>query len=55
MTSLAEALIVVATLLQGSPLCTSVRAVEAHQFSARQFALKVRAELARGGTLQVRL
>jgi hypothetical protein len=55
MTTLAEALNVVTTTLQGSPLCTSVRVVETHQFSDRQFALKVRAELARGGALQVRL
>jgi hypothetical protein len=55
MTTLAEALNLLATTLQGSPLCTGVRVVETHQFSDRQFALKVRAELARGSVLQVRL
>jgi hypothetical protein len=55
MTTLAEALNLLTTTLQGSPLCTSVRVVETHQFSDRQFALKVRAELAHGGALQVRL
>jgi len=55
MTTLAEALSLVTTMLQGSPLCTGVHVVETHQFSDRQFALKVRAELTRGGALQVRL
>jgi hypothetical protein len=55
MITLAEALNFVTTTLQGSPLCSSVRVVETHQFSDRQFALKVRAELARGGALQIRL
>ena len=55
MITLAEALNFVTTTLQGSPLCSSVRVVETHQFSDRQFALKARAELARGGALQIRL
>ena len=55
MITLAEALNFVTTTLQGSPLCTSVRVVETQQFSDRQYALKVRAELARGGALQIRL
>ena len=55
MTALAEALNFVTTTLQGSPLCSTVRVVETYQFSDRQFALKVRAELVRGGVLQVRL
>ena len=55
MTTLGEALNLVLTLLQGSPWCDNVRVVETHQFSDRQFALKIRADLARGGVLQVRL
>ena len=55
MTTLAEALNLVLTLLQASALCSTVRVVETLQFSDRQFALKVRAELVHGGTLQVRL
>ncbi|HKZ86410.1 MAG TPA: DUF6516 family protein [Anaerolineae bacterium] len=55
MTTLAEALSFVVTTLQGSPMCSAVRVVETHQFSDLQFALKVRADLVRGGALQVRL
>jgi len=55
MTTLADALSFVVTTLQGSALCSAVNVLETHQFSDRQFALKVRADLVRGGTLQVRL
>ncbi len=55
MTTLAAALNFVITTLQGSPLCSAARVIETHQFSERQFALKARADLVRGGVLQVRL
>jgi hypothetical protein len=45
----------VVTSLQASSLCNAVQVLETHQFSERQFALKVRAEFVPGGTLQVRL
>ncbi len=50
----AELLSVVVTTLQVSPLCQNVRILETQQFSATQYALKVRAQLVAGGTLQVR-
>ncbi len=55
MNTLAEWLSFVITTLQSWPACRSVRVLEAHQFSERQFALKARAELANGDTLQVHL
>lgn len=55
MTTPADTLNLVITTLQGSPLCKAVHVLETQQFSAQQFALKVRAELTRGGVLQVRL
>lgn len=55
MNSLANQLSLVITTLQSWPLCRSVRVLETHSFSPSQFALKVRAELTTGGTLQVRL
>jgi len=55
MNTLADWLNFVVTTLQTWPLCRSVRVLETHQFSDRQFALKVRAELATGDALQVRL
>jgi hypothetical protein len=55
MTTPADMLNLVITTLQGSPLCTAVHVLENHQFSEQRFALKVRAELAHGGILQVRL
>jgi hypothetical protein len=55
MTTLAAALDLVITTLQGSPLCGMVRVLETQQFSEQRFALKVRADLVRGGVLQVRL
>jgi len=55
MSTFADVLSLVVTALQGWPLSHAVRVLETHQFSDRQFALKVRAELAAGGTLQVRL
>jgi hypothetical protein len=54
-TTLADSLSFVITTLQGSPLCRAVRVLETHQFSDREFALKVRADLVSGGGLQVRL
>jgi hypothetical protein len=41
--------------LQTWPHCHTVRILETQQFSERQFALKVRATLISGGTVQVRL
>lgn len=55
MTTPAAALNLVITILQGSPLCKAVHVLETQQFSVQRFALKVRAELTRGGVLQVRL
>ena len=55
MTTLADSLSFVITTLEGSPLCSAIRVVETHQFSYRQYALKVRADLVSGSTLQVRL
>ncbi|NJN82908.1 MAG: hypothetical protein HC802_11935 [Caldilineaceae bacterium] len=43
------------TTLQQSGLCHSVRVLETHPFSDRQFALKLRAELFMGDILQVRI
>lgn len=45
----------VITTLQTWPHCHNVRILETPQFSERQFALKVRATLISGGTVQVRL
>lgn len=45
MTTLPELLNFVVTTLQSSPLCSRVRVLETHQFSADQFALKVRAPI----------
>lgn len=55
MNTLPDLLNFVVTTLQISPLCHAVYIVETHQFSARQFAIKVRAELIVGSVLQVRL
>ncbi len=55
MTTPADALNLIVTALQGAPLCSTVRVLETQQFSERRFALKVRANLVRGGVLQVRL
>jgi hypothetical protein len=55
MTTPADTLNLVITTLQGSPLCGTVRVLETQQFSELRFALKVRADLVRGGVLQVRL
>ena len=55
MTTPADTLNLVITTLQGSPLCSTVRVLETQQFSEQRFALKVRADLVRGGVLQVRL
>jgi hypothetical protein len=53
--TLADWLSFVVTTLQTWPLCRTVHVVETHQFSDSQFALKVRAELTAGDTVQVRL
>jgi hypothetical protein len=55
MNTLADLLNLVITTIQNRPVCRSTRVLETHSFSARQFALKVRAELIAGGVLQVRL
>ena len=55
MSALADLLNLVVTSMQMNSLCTTVRVLDTHQFSDRQYALKVRAELAGGGSLQVRL
>ena len=55
MSTLADWLSFVVTTLQTWPVCRVVRVLETHQFSNRQFALKVRAELTMSDTLQVRL
>lgn len=55
MTTPADTLNLVITTLQSSPLCSTVRVLEPQQFSEQRFALKVRADLVRGGVLQVRL
>ena len=55
MMTLPELLDFVFTTLQTSPLCHSVRVIETQQFSERQFAIKVRADLTSGDWLQVRL
>lgn len=55
MSALAEWLDWVVTTLQAWPRCRHVRILETQQFSEAQFALKVRADLVTGDTLQVRL
>jgi hypothetical protein len=55
MTTPADTLNLVITTLQGSPLCSTARVLETQQFSEQRFALKARADLVRGGVLQVRL
>ena len=52
---LADWLNFVVSVLQTSPLCQRVQIIETHPFSNRQFALKVRANLEGGHTLQVHL
>ena len=55
MSTLPDLLSFVVTTLQTWSLCSKVRVLETRQFSKSQFTLKVRAELAAGGILQVRL
>lgn len=55
MNTLADLLNFVVSTLELSPLCVSVQVWETEQFSADQFALKVRAGLKSGSVLQVRL
>jgi hypothetical protein len=53
--TLASLLSDVVSVLQGSGYCGAVRVLETHAFSARQFALKVRAELVTDDELQIRV
>ncbi len=55
MNTLADLSSFVVTTLQAWPLCRTARVMETMQFSSRHFTLKIRAELAAGGMLQVRL
>lgn len=55
MKALADLLSLVITTLQTWPTCDTVQVLETHQFSNRQFALKVRVEMSSGGFLQIRL
>ncbi|MEW5717789.1 MAG: DUF6516 family protein [Chloroflexota bacterium] len=55
MNTLADLLNFIVSTLETSLLCVSVQVYETEQFSADQFALKVRAELKSGNVLQVRL
>jgi hypothetical protein len=53
--TLADLLSYVVTALQRSGFCSAVRVLETQAFSARRFALKIRAELVTGDVLQVRI
>jgi len=53
--SLSDLLAFLVTTLQESNVCRSVRVLETHPFSTRQFALKVRADLLSNDTLQIRV
>lgn len=55
MNTLADLLSYVVTALQRSGFCSAVRVLETQAFSARRFALKIRAELVTGDVLQVRI
>lgn len=55
MNTLADSLSYVVTALQGSGRCGAVRVLDTQSFSARQFAIKVRAELLNGDALQIRI
>ena len=55
MTTLATLLSYLVTILQESAFCRSVRILETHPFSDRQFALKLRSDLISGDVLQIRL
>ena len=55
MNNLAAVLSYLVTTIQRSGYCNTVRVIETHHFSERQFALKLRAELISGDVLQVRI
>lgn len=55
MNTLSELLNFVVTTLQNSSFCEVVKVVETENFSQRQFAFKIRAELLSGDMLQVRV
>jgi hypothetical protein len=55
MSTLVDWLSLIITTFEAWSSCRSVRILETQQFSAAQFALKVRAELHTGNILQVRL
>ena len=55
MNSLADLLSYVVTALQRSGRCSAVRVLDTQSFSARQYAIKVRAELLTGDVLQIRV
>ncbi len=55
MNTLPDLLNYVVSALQRSHSCSAVRVLETQSFAARQFALKVRAELVTGDTLHVRI
>jgi len=53
--TLADLLSYVVTALQRSGRCSAVRVLDTQSFSARQYAIKVRAELLNGDVLQLRI
>lgn len=55
MNTLADLLSYVVTALQRSGRCSAVRVLDTQSFSARQYAIKMRAELSNGDVLQIRI
>ncbi|WP_423224284.1 toxin-antitoxin system TumE family protein [Candidatus Amarolinea aalborgensis] len=55
MNTLADLLSYVVTALQRSGRCSAVRVLDTQSFSARQYAIKVRAESLNGDVLQIRI
>ena len=55
MNTLADLLSYVVTALQRTGRCRAVRVLDTQSFSARQYAIKVRAELLNGDVLQIRI
>ena len=55
MNTLADLLSYLVTALQRSGRCSAVRVLDTQSFSARQYAIKVRAELLTGDVLQIRV
>jgi len=53
--TLADLLSYVVTALQRSGRCSAVRVLDTQSFSARQYAIKMRAELSNGDVLQIRI